>query len=216
MAGGKFEESSNTSSSNTYVSHVLTAFLAIALVVAIVRALLPVLSVVVPLAIGAWAWNWTRKRQKHHRETLDGVFYEFLQNHGGRVTVLDFALTAHLPAREAKYYLDDRAREFAAHFQVSDRGDVIYSFQTLKGVGARDPVAIVLDTSQPDNDSLIEPLSQVQLARRLNLSPATIRRRKNEVNFSEWSKNKDPQGISWIYSEQSQRFYPEHPPEDPA
>jgi hypothetical protein len=47
----------------------------------------------------------------------------------------------------------------------------------------------------------VEPtsLSSRQLAQRLGTNQKTIRRRKSQPGFSEWTQQLDPDGIAWVY-----------------
>lgn len=51
-----------------------------------------------------------------------------------------------------------------------------------------------------------ESLTGKALAERLKVSVCTISKRKSQSDFSQWSKSKDPEGISWKYSAKSQMF----------
>jgi hypothetical protein len=51
-----------------------------------------------------------------------------LQQNQGRVTVLGFAMHSQLPAVVARQYLDEKAKEFNANFQVNEEGAVSYHF----------------------------------------------------------------------------------------
>lgn len=42
-------------------------------------------------------------------------------------------------------------------------------------------------------------LSCRQLSQRLGVSKSTVRKRKRQAGFSEWSKSLDPEGIAWVY-----------------
>jgi hypothetical protein len=42
-------------------------------------------------------------------------------------------------------------------------------------------------------------LSCRQLSQRLGVSKSTVRQRKRQADFSEWSKNLDPEGMAWMY-----------------
>jgi hypothetical protein len=42
--------------------------------------------------------------------------------------LLSFAMQSQLPATEAKEYLDQKAKEFNANFQVNEAGGVSYHF----------------------------------------------------------------------------------------
>jgi hypothetical protein len=80
-----------------------------------------------------WGMHHDRKRhlqaqQESELDKLQRVFYELLDANQGRVTVFQFARTAEVSAPEAKAYLDDRAKEFEADFDVGDEGAIIYRF----------------------------------------------------------------------------------------
>lgn len=55
-------------------------------------------------------------------------FYQMLQTNNGKITLLSFAMQSQLPAAEAKDFLDQKAKEFNANFQVSEEGSVSYHF----------------------------------------------------------------------------------------
>lgn len=42
-------------------------------------------------------------------------------------------------------------------------------------------------------------LSCRQLSQRLGVTKDTVRQRKRQADFSEWSKSLDPEGITWTY-----------------
>ena len=52
----------------------------------------------------------------------------------------------------------------------------------------------LLDELAPENS-----LSCRQLSQRLGISKSTVRKRKRQAGFSEWSKSLDPEGIAWRY-----------------
>ncbi|MCC5623430.1 hypothetical protein [Nostoc sp. CHAB 5715] len=51
-------------------------------------------------------------------------------------------------------------------------------------------------------------LIQSELAKRLNVYSSTVYKRRNDPEFPEWSRNKDPDGIAWLYSEKTKEFFP--------
>ncbi|WP_016949929.1 hypothetical protein [Anabaena sp. PCC 7108] len=55
-------------------------------------------------------------------------FYQMLQENQGKITLLNFAMQSQLPATEARQYLDEKAKEFNANFQVTEEGAVSYHF----------------------------------------------------------------------------------------
>jgi len=52
----------------------------------------------------------------------------------------------------------------------------------------------LLDELAPENS-----LSCRQLSQRLGVSKSTVRKRKRQAGFSEWSKSLDPEGVAWRY-----------------
>ena len=80
-------------------------------------------------AWGAWlVWGLYRQREQEKRDRLQATFYRLLQENNGSVTILSFAMAANLPGEAAKVYLDAKAREFGAIFDVSDQGSLTYQF----------------------------------------------------------------------------------------
>ncbi|NET01784.1 MAG: hypothetical protein F6K61_14665 [Sphaerospermopsis sp. SIO1G1] len=55
-------------------------------------------------------------------------FYQLLQANDGKITLLGFAMQSQLPAAEAKQFLDQKAKEFNANFQVNEEGSISYHF----------------------------------------------------------------------------------------
>jgi hypothetical protein len=85
-----------------------------------------------PTALGGWLiWNL---RQQHERslETLadqqEQRFLQLLQDHKGDLTVLQFATATQLSLEESKVYLDEKAQQLNASFDVLDNGAVVYRF----------------------------------------------------------------------------------------
>ncbi|MEA5582152.1 hypothetical protein VB620_12470 [Nodularia harveyana UHCC-0300] len=51
-------------------------------------------------------------------------------------------------------------------------------------------------------------LIQSELAKRLNVYSSTVYKRRNDPEFPEWCRHKDPDGIAWTYSEKTKEFFP--------
>jgi hypothetical protein len=60
------------------------------------------------------------------------------------------------------------------------------------------------ETSEQTKVSLI----QAELARRLQVHSSTVGKRKLDPDFSDWTRQRDPEKISWRYSDKSKLFYP--------
>lgn len=50
--------------------------------------------------------------------------------------------------------------------------------------------------------------NQIELSQRLQVHPHTVSKWKLKPDFIEWSRQLDPEGISWVYSPDTKRFYP--------
>jgi hypothetical protein len=85
-----------------------------------------------PIVMGSAVWL-TEQQQAQAREAarLRNAFFRLVQQGQGRTTVLDFAIAAKLDGERAKAYLDDRAREFNADFEVNEAGMVLYRFNLV-------------------------------------------------------------------------------------
>ena len=78
---------------------------------------------------GAWIFRGiARKTEKEAQLNLQSIFYRLIQQGNGQITVLRFAMEAQLPGKEAKQYLDEKAKEFQGTFEVTENGDVNYRF----------------------------------------------------------------------------------------
>ncbi len=55
---------------------------------------------------------------------------------------------------------------------------------------------------------LTESLTDVEMAVRLGVKTSTLGKAKKRTDFSEWSKSKDPNGLSWQWIADSKRFVP--------
>lgn len=184
----------------------------------LVQMIIPVLimagwaGLAVGVGMGAF---WLLKRYQEYKEQqqaqLQTTFYHLLQENNGRITVLDLSLKANLKPKVAQQYLEEQATDFAADFAVSDQGEMWYQFPIAKALESQPSwsgSAIAQTTLETQPLNRFQPLIQAELARRLNVSPSTIRNHKFKPDFSEWSQSKDPQGIAWVFSPENQQFYP--------
>jgi hypothetical protein len=65
-------------------------------------------------------------------------FYTCLQAHNGRLNVLEFAMAARIPGRQARTFLDARAQDFFAEFEPTSYGDIVYHFVRSSSPGSGD------------------------------------------------------------------------------
>lgn len=123
------------------------------------------------LAGGGWlVWNERQRRQRQIEHRLQTIFFQLLRQGEGYISVLPFAMQTELNAAEAKAYLDQRAREFHADFQVSDTGQVFYYFDVngishkqLGGAVALEQFDVVLEAFPPhEQRSVIRAIKQLR------------------------------------------------------
>lgn len=105
-----------------------------------VLGLLIVLKLLLPwlvlVAMGWAAWYfWQRYQQR--QQQLYQCFYACLEQHGGCISVLDFAIAAHITGPQARAFLDARAQDFFAEFEPTSYGDVLYTFSAFKSPRSR-------------------------------------------------------------------------------
>ena len=88
----------------------------------------------VPLAAwGGWIVLGLRQdKQQQERDRLNAAFSKLLTQSDGRITTLAFSMETGLSGEMAKVYLDERAKEFDANFDVDDEGNVNYRFHMGK------------------------------------------------------------------------------------
>ncbi|WP_330203598.1 DNA-processing protein DprA [Cyanobacterium sp. Dongsha4] len=66
----------------------------------------------------------------------------------------------------------------------------------------------LLITFEENQELAITPLTGIQLARRLGVSSSAISNNKKKGNqhLMKWSKDKDPEGMAWQYSEENKKY----------
>ena len=69
------------------------------------------------------------QKQQAEQDRLRSVLYGLLQR-SDTITVLQFAIAAQVPGEVAKQFLAEQAQIFAADCEVSDRGEIVYRFQS--------------------------------------------------------------------------------------
>jgi len=61
--------------------------------------------------------------------------------------------------------------------------------------------------SQNQTHSLPQTLIQSELAKRLNVYSSTVYKRRDDPDFPEWTRSRDPEGIAWGFSADTKEFY---------
>jgi hypothetical protein len=86
-----------------------------------------------PVSLGSLLlWNIRQHSQQQQTERLQSRFFDLLQTNRGQITPLQFAIATGLNGKLAKAYLDERAREFDAVYNVTADGTIVYYFELEK------------------------------------------------------------------------------------
>ncbi|WP_375503616.1 hypothetical protein [uncultured Nostoc sp.] len=86
--------------------------------------------------MGGWlSWSLVQQNQKEQALLIESslhqielVFLELIENNSGKITVLQLARNAQIPTQSAKEYLDEKAKELSADFEVNEDGNISYHF----------------------------------------------------------------------------------------
>ncbi|KOP25353.1 hypothetical protein AMR41_18330 [Hapalosiphon sp. MRB220] len=81
------------------------------------------------VAYGGWlVWSLRKQHKKLLSDRLQSTFYLLIEENSGTISVLSFAKQAEITGEEARQYLDAKAKEFNATFDVNPQGGVYYHF----------------------------------------------------------------------------------------
>ncbi|BBC22547.1 hypothetical protein [Pseudanabaena sp. ABRG5-3] len=84
------------------------------------------------IASGAWiVWGLRKKQEQLEKERysqIETTFLELLQANNGNITAINFAIATKLSLEESKQYLDQKAIQLNANFNVSEDGGISYQF----------------------------------------------------------------------------------------
>jgi len=82
-----------------------------------------------PTLWGGWiAWNLHRETWVKEGDRLQAIFFQLAKETDGCMSVMQFSMAANLPGDKAKAFLDERAEEFSANFEVDEQGGIFYRF----------------------------------------------------------------------------------------
>ncbi|MEL7036801.1 MAG: hypothetical protein AAFO04_14435 [Cyanobacteria bacterium J06592_8] len=106
--------------------------IAIALGLLVMKDVIPLLLFLVG-GVGSWRlWKRYQKKQLDKQTHLNEVFYHLVKENEGWITPLDLAMNAQVSAEDVQGFLDQKATEFSAQFEVTDQGGILYYFSTAQ------------------------------------------------------------------------------------
>jgi hypothetical protein len=74
-------------------------------------------------------------------------------------------------------------------------------------VSAEVESAPVAKVHTPDPKTPLVTIIQSELAKRLDVHSSTIYKRRGEPDFTDWTRNRDPEGVAWGYAEAAKEYY---------
>lgn len=137
----------STDSADSFLILILPVALAITFLFSTWRLLLAIAGVALLLNI------FQRYQWQKWSKTLNPTFHKLIQENQGRITPLDLAMRANLPAAKAKRYLDYKAEEFGARVLEPEDGSSGYFFVTAKTLGSIfDESELPLTLAEPETE----------------------------------------------------------------
>jgi hypothetical protein len=173
-------------------------------------------------------WEPTNKI-KTNKEPM--IFFEqCLVKHGNNEAKLLSTLSSHFISKDAYYALkENNFDKFITYrrnsliqvikelfltrleddFEIEKKQNslLIYQNNTLPSLEAQKEEHSDIEALPP----IPSHLNRQDLAKRLGFHPDTIVRKRLNKNFTEWTKEHDVNGIGWIYSEETNLYYPQKP-----
>jgi hypothetical protein len=89
--------------------------------------------------------------------------------------------------------------------QLFDEGESAPPTTTANTVEPTIPIADAATTPPPDLP--LVTIMQSDLAKRLDVHSSTVYKRRSEPGFTDWTRNRDPDGLAWGYAEASKEYY---------
>jgi hypothetical protein len=79
--------------------------------------------------------------------------------------------------------------------------------QALRSIFNNPPASVPEEPVVAAEPIVTETISQADLAKRLDVHASTIYKRRSDVSFMDWTRNRDPEGVAWGYARETKEFY---------
>ncbi len=77
----------------------------------------------------------------------------------------------------------------------------------LEEVPAATETLASIEPAPPTIDRPVVTIIQSELAKRLDVHSSTVYKRRSEPNFTDWTRNRDPDGLAWAYNDATKEYY---------
>jgi hypothetical protein len=88
--------------------------------------------------------------------------------------------------------------------QLFDEEESAPTTTTAKTV---EPTPVTDTPTAPPPDLPLVTIVQSELAKRLDVHSSTVYKRRSEPGFTDWTRNRDPDGLAWGYAEDTKEYY---------
>lgn len=79
--------------------------------------------------------------------------------------------------------------------------------QLLDQESAQVEAAARVEPAPPVANRPLVTIIQSELAKRLDVHSSTVYKRRSEPNFTDWTRNRDPDGLAWAYTDETKEYY---------
>lgn len=134
-----------------------------------------------PMGFGTWITVKGRQADAQaEQRRLQSIFYRLLKESRGQINVLRFSMEANISGAEAKVFLDDRAREFNATFQVSEEGKIFYYFDgDFAALPAATSFDLILESYPWQQRNILADLIQYQMSLEKRTARAIVKQARS-------------------------------------
>lgn len=87
----------------------------------------------------------TGRRAELRRHAMESEILRLARGHGGKLLAVEAAMSLHLPEDAAREALDVMVARGRAELEVTDEGNLVYTFPTLKALGDKSTARGILD-----------------------------------------------------------------------
>lgn len=92
--------------------------------------------------------------------------------------------------------------------QAQTQPELIAHLETTKETESHQEVSHKEPTKTLSEQLVFGSLIQSELAKRLSVYSSTVFKRRDDPDFPEWSRNRDPDGVAWRYDRKTREFFP--------
>lgn len=101
---------------------------------------------------------------------------------------------------------NDEVQQASVKHTLSQEAELLQA--ELPQTEVKEPEQVHEETKTLAQQLVFGSLIQSELAKRLGVYSSTVFKRRDDRDFPEWSRNRDPDGIAWRYDRKAREFFP--------